>query len=249
MTLPQPLSHPAALPEWLTQPLSHSATLSDWVAAPATLAERLSSWVAGVKISAIARSICLSSICLPARAQLGKTSFKTNLDRSNMQRFGETSELKNRNSKTKTFTWASSMLINRFQNWKRSVLATIFLTRKVGRRIYGIVTTCFILVWFTFSTGNLVFSPHSQLKPFNKNCVSRLNAKRKTCLMLLAPQKRTKYAEIKTHTPTSQRVSIHFSCFMILKPNVFILCKHFTILFSWNYIKPHVFSRCKHVTF
>ena len=93
MTPPQPLSHSATQRLCQSGWRSHSATQPLWVT-EATLAERLSGWVAGVKISAIARSICLSSICLPARAQLGKTSFKTNLDRSNMQRFGETSELK-----------------------------------------------------------------------------------------------------------------------------------------------------------
>ena len=58
MTLPQPLSHSATLPEWLeqplchsarvagaaTQPLSHSEWLSGWVAATPTLAQWLSGW-------------------------------------------------------------------------------------------------------------------------------------------------------------------------------------------------------------
>ena len=31
MTLPQPLSHSAALPEWLEQPLSHSGRVAEWL--------------------------------------------------------------------------------------------------------------------------------------------------------------------------------------------------------------------------
>ena len=41
MTLPQPLSHLAALPQWLEEPLSHSATLPEWLDQPLSHSARV----------------------------------------------------------------------------------------------------------------------------------------------------------------------------------------------------------------
>ena len=45
MTLPQPLSHSATLPEWLEQPLSHSATLPEWLEQPLSHSATLPEWL------------------------------------------------------------------------------------------------------------------------------------------------------------------------------------------------------------
>ena len=41
MTLPQPLSHSAALPEWLEEPLSHSGSLPEWLEQPLSRSARV----------------------------------------------------------------------------------------------------------------------------------------------------------------------------------------------------------------
>ena len=89
-----------------------------------------------------------------------------------------------------------------------------------------------IPVWASKQAGYLVFSPQLGLKSFKKKGVWGTNATNENlCLTFLVSQSSAHETQAPGFHPAQELP--HF-IFMKFRPLVFILCKHFTISFSWN---------------